>query len=539
MGFVDKSSRGSPIMQRQDQPSFRQSNLDLLSTCQRDIAKHKSLSGHHAPALALLERIIAIQPGDTKTVDELHDAWVRYGRMQAGEGRLDEAEASFRRALGLRPNQQDTIIVLAQLLGFQEENLLIAGHFSQAEAAFHEALILYPNTANALALQPQIEGKTPLVGENAGIEHLISQSTLLRLAAQKYPDQTDMRQALSDNLVEQAKYWTENGQNTKSESALRNALFQNPDNTSASTMLGIVLYQRSVPLYNSFDYAEAEALLWQSTVLFPMEYSTDLLGHCINNSMAHPIYRSQRFTPVAQHLQNILQVKDAVGRDYFRAGIRGDSGYVMVNYGLQDAPIYSLGIGWDVSWDRHLAELGGQIYQYDHTIDALPEEHPNFHWFKLGIGSSADTGPEFRTIKQLIEINGHQGRKDLVLKIDIEGYEWPVFAEMDEETLGQFSQIVGEFHNLTNIVDSKNAAKIFSALDKINAQFQLVHVHINNSGAVGNIGGVTLYDMYELTFLRRSDHTFVPSTKFFPIDLDAPCNSCSAEYIIGQSSRAE
>lgn len=527
-------------MRKQDSKLIRQSCLDLLSSCHLDLAKQKSVSGHHTPALALLEKNLAIQPEDEETRNELHDAWLRYGRMLAGEGRLDEAEASFRRALGLRPDQMGTIVLLSQILGYQAENHLVASRHVQAEAAVHEALILYPHTANALSLRPKIEAAcAAAAAENTGINFIISQSTRLRVASQQFPKLPEMRQALSDNLIEQAKYWTENGQHYKAECALRGALFVSPENENAQGMLGIILYQRAVPHYNTFEYAEAEALLWESITLLPeLDYTAKLLRQCISNNLAHPVYRSHRHTVIARHLQNILQVKDAVDCNYFRAGIRGDSGYVMVNHGLQDAVVYSLGIGWDVSWDHDIAEMGAQIYQYDHTIDALPKHHPNFHWFKLGIGSSADSGPEFRTIKELIEINGHQDRNDLVLKIDIEGYEWPVFAEMDDATLGQFSQIVGEFHNLTNIVDSNVAGMVFKALNKISAQFQLVHIHANNSGSVGNIGGVTIYDMYELTFLRKSDHNFTRSTKFFPIELDAPCNSFSAEYIIGQCSGA-
>ena len=37
--------------------------------------------------------------------------------------------------------------------------------------------------------------------------------------------------------------------------------------------------------------------------------------------------------------------------------------------------------GWLLGVGRTRLALGCQIYQYDHTIEELAAQHPNFHWF--------------------------------------------------------------------------------------------------------------------------------------------------------------
>ncbi len=84
---------------------------------------------------------------------------------------------------------------------------------------------------------------------------------------------------------------------------------------------------------------------------------------------------------------------------------------------------------------------------YDHTIDKLPKYHSRFHFFKEGVtGDPDEAGLE--TLSNLLRRNGHQASQNLLLKMDIEGYEWAVFEETPSAVIGQFSQIVIELHGL-------------------------------------------------------------------------------------------
>ena len=111
----------------------------------------------------------------------------------------------------------------------------------------------------------------------------------------------------------------------------------------------------------------------------------------------------------------------------------------MLDSGLDNTIDYNLGINDDVSWDLEMAKASCRLYQYDHTIKALPMDHPNFHWSRNGIASGSSPDGMFKSNGDLIRANGHDQRRDLILKMDIEGFEWDVLQELPRESLMQFS----------------------------------------------------------------------------------------------------
>ena len=78
------------------------------------------------------------------------------------------------------------------------------------------------------------------------------------------------------------------------------------------------------------------------------------------------------------------------------------------------------------------------IYMYDHTIDSLPFENTKFHWRKIGICGKYRTNVNLKTLEKLIDENGHKTKKNMILKMDIEHWEWESLADVSEETLNQF-----------------------------------------------------------------------------------------------------
>lgn len=79
------------------------------------------------------------------------------------------------------------------------------------------------------------------------------------------------------------------------------------------------------------------------------------------------------------NLFRLLRPMNVIGKPLVRIGHLNDGGYVMVDSGLSNAIAYSCGIEWDVTWDLEMANRDTLIYQYDHTIECLPQEHQNFH----------------------------------------------------------------------------------------------------------------------------------------------------------------
>ena len=238
-----------------------------------------------------------------------------------------------------------------------------------------------------------------------------------------------------------------------------------------------------------------------------------------------------------REILRLISPMDVVGGNLVRKGCPNDGGYIMLDSGLVNAVAYSLGIAGDVSWDLEMAGLGCQIYQYDHTIEALPVSHPAFHWQRIGIAAQDSADGVMCTLDTLIQRNGHVGRNDLVLKMDIEGAEWDLFEVMPESTLRQFSQIVMEMHHFAGAAGHPSGPyfykKFEAVLRKLDATQQVVHVHANNNGGLGIIGGTIIQDLLELTYVRRSDHGFEECRRVFPTAIDMPNVTSAPDYFLG------
>lgn len=232
-------------------------------------------------------------------------------------------------------------------------------------------------------------------------------------------------------------------------------------------------------------------------------------------------------------LLQFLEPRDPAGARFARVGRDHDGGYVMVENLLPGGVAYSLGISDDVSWDLAMAERGYRVFQYDHTIDELPQVHPNFAFHKIGIcGYGADQGP-YRSLDTLLAQNGHSGDDGIILKIDIEGAEWDVFSTILDATLLRFSQIVVEFHWFDQADDDRYFGDAYCALKRLRTHFVPVHVHANNHGQYAWYGDVAVPQILEVTYVRNGLFEEVACSRSFPTALDQPNRAGWPEIVLG------
>lgn len=234
---------------------------------------------------------------------------------------------------------------------------------------------------------------------------------------------------------------------------------------------------------------------------------------------------------MARNGLRLIRPFDFVGGAKVRLGRPFDGGYVMIDdfEGIEAA--YSLGINDDVSWDFDVVQRGIDVYQYDHTIQELPYNHKKFHWRKIGISHFSDG--EMKSIPDLVVENGHASARNLLLKCDIECAEWEVLYNIPSETMSQFRQIVIEVHNLSWLGNVNHADVARQALVNLTRHHNVIHVHANNYGGFGMVGGLMIPNVIELTLLRKDRGDFVPSSLIFPTELDMPCNREWADIYLG------
>ena len=233
-------------------------------------------------------------------------------------------------------------------------------------------------------------------------------------------------------------------------------------------------------------------------------------------------------------LQDLLTISRAEEFDLVRVGRDYDGGYIM----LDDLPggiAYSFGISTDVSWDKDMASRGYDVFMYDHTIDGLPEENPRFHWSKLGISDGTSQDDRLKTLEELITANGHEGERNMILKMDVEGAEWGFLETAKPETLAQFSQMTFEFHDMTNPQDPE---RVLSSLRKINATHQLVHLHANNFSGYITADGKNFASVLEASYVLRGKHKFSSDYDvMLPLEIDSPNSRSYPEIVLGHWNR--
>ncbi len=236
-------------------------------------------------------------------------------------------------------------------------------------------------------------------------------------------------------------------------------------------------------------------------------------------------------------LYDLVRPKTYPGLKKIRIGNRkSDGGYVMVDdfEGINAA--LSLGIGTDVTWDSEMSQYGMDIYQFDHTVEApdAVKDNPRLHFHQCGISGIKGHHPKMKTIGEILgeEMSDYAG--DLILKIDIDGYEWEVFENMSTEILHRFRQICIEIHTpLGRPSQSRRRLRNLNVLRKLNSVFAPVHLHANNASPPRVFCGYVVPKLLEITYIRRDGQSFTNSQESFPGEYDVPNIASHPEIKIG------
>lgn len=215
-----------------------------------------------------------------------------------------------------------------------------------------------------------------------------------------------------------------------------------------------------------------------------------------------------------------------------RIGGPNDGGYVMANDFEGNNICYSIGVGPQVQWDEEMAARGMDVFQYDHTVEGLPAEHPRFHFNKVGIGPDL-SDPQLITLEKMLADNEHGSEANMLLKVDIEGAEWDVLDGMPSKILARFDQIVLEYHAF-EFFDRESfrsrAERVFRGLSHTHVP---IHIHGNNFPGFRIVKNIPLPDVIEVTYALKGRFDFAESTDIFPTHLDDPCKGDEPDLFLG------
>jgi hypothetical protein len=208
----------------------------------------------------------------------------------------------------------------------------------------------------------------------------------------------------------------------------------------------------------------------------------------------------------------------AIDRELIRLGPQGDGGYLVPDDlgGIQAC--FSPGVNTVSGFENDCAKLGMAVFLADHSVDGPAASHPLFHFSKKYVGVTTDD--KFMTLDNWVSSAGLRKDEDLLLQIDIEGFEYEVFLAASDELMKKFRIIVAEFHSLDQLWNRPFFGLASRVFDKILQTHCCVHIHPNNCCGVSAMDGIEIPRTMEFTFLRSDRCKKGASQSKFPHPLD-------------------
>jgi hypothetical protein len=233
-----------------------------------------------------------------------------------------------------------------------------------------------------------------------------------------------------------------------------------------------------------------------------------------------PLSPAER-TAIRQELFSELQPVKLADCEFTRVGEATDGGYVMCkNLIARSQAIYSYGINGEDNWGCSVSRMTSlPVHQYDCFNTKRPScegAQPVFHEECVGPARVTEEGRLFDTVAAQMAKNGDAGKR-IVLKMDVEGAEWPSFLAMPDSTLEKIDQLSVEFHG----VDERRFVEVIRKLKKT---FHLVNVHYNNWTCDAAASPLPAW-AYEVLFVNKNTATVDPQGAApVPNPFDAPNN---------------
>ena len=269
----------------------------------------------------------------------------------------------------------------------------------------------------------------------------------------------------------------------------------------------------SLDHYSSFrhvfrNYFRQDASAIPNVTFFPLGYSSGFVPS--EEGSTTP----KRSDPILKNLLTPVSIPFPK-RHY---GCPEDGGYICCSTSFNAIKtVYSYGVGdspQGVDFDVACADSGKSVFMYDGTVDGPPLENALFHFAKENL--TRDNFPLH------LASNNHLPETNMLLKMDIEGYEYDVLLGNIDLVSRHFSLLNIEFHGINNspqrcpYYPSKDKREVFA---KLLEHYHIYHIHGNNwverRYEVPNV--------LEISFIRKGDFKVSPERSSYPIDaLDFP-----------------
>ena len=205
-------------------------------------------------------------------------------------------------------------------------------------------------------------------------------------------------------------------------------------------------------------------------------------------------------------------------KELIRLGPEGDGGYLVPDDLAGIEACFSPGVSLISGFEKDCADLGMKVFLADKSVDQPAESHDLFYFTKKYVGVT--TSDDFMTVDDWVASSLPESQKDLMLQIDIEGYEYETFLGMSDSLMRRYRIIVAEFHSLDQLWSRPFFLLASRAFEKILQTHTCIHIHPNNCSGLLNREGLSIPRMAEFTFLRNDRICNSSYANVFPHPLD-------------------
>lgn len=191
----------------------------------------------------------------------------------------------------------------------------------------------------------------------------------------------------------------------------------------------------------------------------------------------------------------------ACSKELVRLGPPGDGGYLVPDDLEGIRACFSPGVSFVSGFEKDCADLGLRVFLADKSVEKPAVEHELFYFTKKFLGVTSDE--DFMTLDNWVSSSVSETDSDLLLQIDIEGFEYEVFLSASDSLMRRFRIIVAEFHELDQLWSDPFFGLAGRAFDKILQTHTCVHIHPNNCCGSLQKDGLDIPRVMEFTFLRN------------------------------------
>ena len=191
-----------------------------------------------------------------------------------------------------------------------------------------------------------------------------------------------------------------------------------------------------------------------------------------------------------------------IGIELIRVGPMVDGGYLLPNDIGGIEACFSPGVEEESGFEKDCSLRGMNVYMADKSVDGPATNDEKFFFTKKFIGVL--NNETFMTMDEWVNASLQPGsNSDLMLQMDIEGFEYETFMSMSDNLMSRFRIIIVEFHGLEKLWSKPFFRFASATFEKILQTHSCVHIHPNNCTRPLSFQGLTIPSTMEFTFFRN------------------------------------